>query len=257
MEAFQSGTSQFVTDAEIYRRIDEAATGLYDMLISALGEDYFVTKTIVPHPDDQAYVALPRDFYRLVSVHEARRLPDLDAFGNDVYDFFDVEAFQRTDETALLNMRAAPQGPFKYRLAAERVRQKLTASTASTALSDVLELLPKRTVAGFVRLCYIPRLAQYDDPATGTADADDPLTDADPIYPGINGWEEHVVLSVAIRLLAKEESDTSDLRAERDRIEARILAARGKRDVGRPERVTNVRRSRLASVNRRGRWDDL
>ena len=89
------------------------------------------------------------------------------------------------------------------------------------------------------------------------APTETPLTDADPIYPGINGWEEHVVLSVAIRLLAKEESDTSDLRAERDRIEARILMARGKRDVGRPERVTNVRAARLASVNRRGRWDDL
>ena len=49
------------------------------------------------------------------------------------------------------------------------------------------------------------------------------------------------MLKVAIRLLAKEESDTSDLRADLAEVDARISAAAGRRDEGRPERMVDLK----------------
>jgi len=72
----------------------------------------------------------------------------------------------------------------------------------------------------------------------------------------VSGWEEWIVLKVAIRLLAKEESDTSDLRADLAEVDARISAAAGRRDEGRPERMVDLKYQDALdpSWDRRGGW---
>lgn len=57
---------------------------------------------------------------------------------------------------------------------------------------------------------------------------------------GRNGWEEWVVVDAAIKLLAKEESDTSQLERESARLWARIMAALQNRDAGQGKRITDV-----------------
>lgn len=57
---------------------------------------------------------------------------------------------------------------------------------------------------------------------------------------GRNGWEEWVVIDAAIKLLAKEESDTSQLEREAARLWARIMAALQNRDAGQGKRITDV-----------------
>lgn len=59
-------------------------------------------------------------------------------------------------------------------------------------------------------------------------------------FDGINGWEEYVVLDAAIQALIKEESDTSQLMAERSIIEQEIEAMKGDRDFENAERVGDV-----------------
>lgn len=231
MEATHSGTASFVTDTEISSRIDEAAKDLYDKLVSALGEDYFVSTV----DDCQWYaflgnardwhVALPSDFYRLISVHW-----DSSSSGGVAPQYEKLEPFQRELMTELLNMPARDTGPYFYRLKAF-----LFTGNDPVTLGDYLEVWPPRLTESYVRVTYIPQYQTGGD---------------DPIYPGIHGWEEYVVLSVAIRLLAKEQNDTSDLRAERDRIERRIEAARGKRDVGAPERIALTRKARVMGTRR-------
>lgn len=227
MQATQGGSSGFVEDDEIKRRIDEAATDLYDKLVTNMGEDYFVTKTLRSTNEYTLY--LDDDFYRLVSLHHAFSV-------GDVLRYEVVEPFQRGDATRLLNLPPvdSKQGPLFYRLCASRPR---SGSPAVTTLVDCIEVYPPQ-IEGTDRdflVHYIPRLQVYDE---------GDITDNDPIYPGINGWEEYVVLSVAIRLLAKEESDTSDLRAERDRIERRIEMLKSRRDVGRPAKIVRTRKRR-------------
>lgn len=228
MEATHSGTASFVTDTEISSRIDEAAKDLYDKLVSALGEDYFVTDvndclwTNFGEVSDR--IILPDDFYRLISVHWDEKP------GQTPHAYRKMEPFQRELVTELLNQPKTDAGPFFYRL-----KGVLFTGDDPINLVDYLEVYPARLTEFYARVTYIP---QY---VTGGTN---------PIYPGIHGWEEYVVLSVAIRLLAKEQNDTSDLRAERDRIERRIEAARGKRDVGAPERIALTRKARVMGTRR-------
>ncbi len=49
------------------------------------------------------------------------------------------------------------------------------------------------------------------------------VEDDDDILDGVLGWEEYIVVDVAIRVLMKEESDVSDLQRERDRLYTRIV----------------------------------
>lgn len=57
---------------------------------------------------------------------------------------------------------------------------------------------------------------------------------------GRSGWEEWTVVDAAIKLLAKEESDTSQLEREAARIWARIMKSMANRDAGQAKRITDV-----------------
>lgn len=65
------------------------------------------------------------------------------------------------------------------------------------------------------------------------------VSDADSID-GRSGWEEWVVIDAAMKLLAKEESDTSQLEREAQRVWARIMAVAENRDAGQSKRITDV-----------------
>ena len=60
-------------------------------------------------------------------------------------------------------------------------------------------------------------------------------------------WREFIVVDTAIKMLGKEESDTSLLERRRANLEKRINEAAAARDVGRSMRIQDVRR---------GRWED-
>lgn len=57
---------------------------------------------------------------------------------------------------------------------------------------------------------------------------------------GRSGWEEWTVVDAAMKLLAKEESDTSQLEREAARIWARIMKSMANRDAGQAKRITDV-----------------
>lgn len=61
----------------------------------------------------------------------------------------------------------------------------------------------------------------------------------------VNGWDEFVILDSAIKVLDKEESDSTLLRAERDQHLQRIEDMKRDRDLGLPETVTDVTRVHL------------
>lgn len=62
-------------------------------------------------------------------------------------------------------------------------------------------------------------------------------------FDGVNGWEELLVLTAAIKALQKEGTDTANLWADRQRLEQRIRSMAERND-GEPERV--LRRARNA-----------
>lgn len=76
-----------------------------------------------------------------------------------------------------------------------------------------------------------------------TGDAWDPIE-------GVNGWEDYIVCAAAIKCLAKEESDTSELRAELAR-HAQRIADMAPRDGGEPHYVQDI------YINSGFGWDDM
>lgn len=72
--------------------------------------------------------------------------------------------------------------------------------------------------------------------------APDRLTDPDATFDGIAGWEEWVVLDAAMKMLEKEETDTSAMANRRAELTREIELLAPDRDAGWPERVTDVGR---------------
>lgn len=76
------------------------------------------------------------------------------------------------------------------------------------------------------------RVWYYPNPKVLTANTD--------TIDGRSGWEEWVVVDAAIKLLTIEESDTSGLEREAQRVWARIMGVVENRDAGQGKRITDV-----------------
>ena len=87
----------------------------------------------------------------------------------------------------------------------------------------IIRLFPEPTSSFPVKIWYIPYATVL-------------VEDTD-TFDGINGWEHYVVLDTAISMLAKEESDTRPLMAERAEIETLIDELSSTRDEGAPWRM--------------------
>jgi hypothetical protein len=59
-------------------------------------------------------------------------------------------------------------------------------------------------------------------------------------FDGVSGWDELVVLELAIAMLDTEESDTSSLKERRNRAEKRIMLMSQNRDMGMPSTITDT-----------------
>lgn len=92
--------------------------------------------------------------------------------------------------------------------------------------ADRLSFLPVPDQAHTITVHYIP------PPTDLAADSD--------TYDGRAGWEEWVVVDAAIKVATKEESDTTELRVERDELWRDITADLVSIDQGAPPRVGDV-----------------
>jgi hypothetical protein len=96
---------------------------------------------------------------------------------------------------------------------------------------------------GAVELWYVPQMLLFsaDDDTIGSVYAGDGTIDEPtPIPPLVRGWEDYVALGAAIKLLNREESDSSALLREQTGIGKRIIALAEPRDTGEPQRIQDV-----------------
>ena len=194
--------SGFVTDDELRRRLNEALKGLYDMLIDAWGQEYYVRDTTITLVSGQNDYNLPADFYKGASVTAS----------NNGY-HYQLRTWEMQELASMQTLSAHTSGAI-YQL---RYRFK----------GRDISIYPTPTQAFSVKVWYIPAMTEL---VLGTDTFD-----------GVNGWEQWAVLTAAIDVLNKEESDTSALMVERSMVEARIRKLAGSQDAGRAARITDVR----------------
>lgn len=198
--------STFISDAELTGYVNQSAYALYDLLCQKYGDAYFVKTppaTITTDGTNETF-ALPTDLYKLLGV-------DLQTNGAP-NGWLTLRPFNMAERNRNWRPNAAPIVGFTS------LRYRLHGSN--------LWLTPLPSSGQTIRVWYVPRMTEL------SADGD--------TLDGISGWTEYVIVDAAIKCLEKEESDTSALMAERDRIVARIEAAASNRDEGAPATVSDV-----------------
>jgi len=101
-------------------------------------------------------------------------------------------------------------------------------TTRYLIVGQQIEFHPTPTWSGTVRLTYIPLPTALDDPAD--------------TFRFINHWQEHVILSTAIKACAVKREDPSTFIAQLREVEQRIIRS-AEQDVGKPKTVVDMYRA--------------
>ena len=218
--------SNFLTLTEWNNNINQSLFELYDLLIGAYDEDYFIAPPVIfttysnnqlyPLPDGSTSFLnqnlapfVPQALYKLIGV-------DL-GVSNANNGWVSVKKFNFMDRNKYFypNTAATIYGVFNlsYRV-----------------LGNNLDLIPTPSSGQQIRLWYIPRMTML-------------LKDTDITSNGISGWIEYVITDAAIKALQKEESDVSVLAAQKLDIRRRIEAMALNRDAGQADTITDSRGS--------------
>jgi hypothetical protein len=196
--------SAFVTDTELTTYINQGFFELYDLVVASF-EDYFTTSTTFTISSGNT-TNLPAGFYKLRGVDFQADATTGVYVPLRMYNFLN----RNTRNTAPYYMTGGAAR--EYRI-----------------MGDQLLFIPADGATGNYRLWYVPTASEL---ANGT--------DTIPTSLSKFGWDEYIVLYAAERMLAKEESDTSDIIRQRGEIAARIEKMAANRDIEQVEHVTDT-----------------
>jgi hypothetical protein len=214
--------SEFVQTPELNSMINNSLAELYDLLITAY-EDYFkapnaifytagnqmaysVPNGALSFQDDSGASFVAEPIYKLLGV-------DLSA-GSSNNGWVTVEKFNFADRNR-----------FVYPNSASQIYGVL--NLCYRYMGSKLEFIPTPSANQAIRLQYIPRLPQLVKPWDITTT-------------NISGWLEYVLVDVAIKILQKEESDTTELERQKLMLKQRIEEAAQNKDAGRPDTISDV-----------------
>ena len=196
--------SNFVTDDEIIRYIDQGYTKLYDLIVSKF-ENYYISDYSFTTTGATQFFDLPNDFYKMVG---------LDQFQN----------FSGSGENAL-TVR-----PFNFN-ERNRYNNILFAVTAAAFYRYLIQgskikILPAPDAGITFKMWYVPAPVK--------------ITTSAQTIDGVSGWEEVVILTAAIQVMNKQELDSSALKREQLEAIDRVITMATERDAALPERVTDL-----------------
>lgn len=198
---------------DLNRLINQGITEYYDLLIAS-GEDYYLSSTTISTISTTDTYALTNDFLAIKGI-------DINLGGQQ---FFSGIRFNWADRNLykLTGTGWFYDQPVYYDLRGQNI-----------------VLMPAPGGVYSVTVWYYP--------------VPPVLSNLSDTLDGVNGWDELVTLSVAIKLLTREESfDAADrLKQDYATCKARIQSRASKRNAGEPPRVTDVRRGNRAGWRRR------
>ena len=194
-----------VTPTQWNYYINKSKDALYDLLISAYGNDYYVAPPLtIPFVSGTDKYALPADYYKTIKVEFA-----IDANNYRVLRRF---APSNTSRTSTLYPNAGYGRDYRYR-----------------ELGDYLYFDPIPNGSDSFRLWYVPLATNL-------------VADIDTLK-GFNGWEEYIIIDVAIKALRKEESDTADHERDLARLTKRLEEMAETRNIGEPAKIIDRERT--------------
>jgi hypothetical protein len=199
--------SNFYTSQEMVSMISQSYKELYDKIITAYGDDYYLATpyTWTTIQNQQLY-PLPNDFYKSLLVEVALNPQDPNSYV--------------TIKQFMLRQKNLFNYPNQYTMyGITNIRYRLEGNN--------LFIVPQTQGAQTLRMWYAPRPSQLIF-----------LTD---LVDGVSGWEEYIVADVCIKMLAKEESDVSVFAAQKKDMDKRLDEMAKNRNIGEPQTVTDAK----------------
>jgi hypothetical protein len=203
-------TNAFITNSELTSYINQSYFELYDLLVGAYGENYYVAAPFYITTDGQnQFFNLPTDCYKVLGVDVQVTSP----VSNNAY--WTLKPFSFAER----NKYAVPNTQLYFGITNLRYRIQ----------GDQLWLNPLPQANQTIRIFYIPRMTTLE-------------FDNDEVQ-GVSGWTEYIITDAAIKCLQKEESDVTVLMAQKQALLARIEAMAQNRDSGMPSTVADAQSS--------------
>jgi len=197
--------SQFYTDQEMISMVSQSYKELYDKLITAYGDDYYVATpyTWTTGNNEQLY-PLPSDFYKSLLVEVALNPQDPNSYVT-------LKQFMFRQK----NLYNYPNQYTMYGIT--NIRYRINGNN--------LMIVPQTQGAQTLRMWYAPRPNQLIN-ATDTVD-------------GVSGWEEYIVADVCIKMLGKQEDYNTIFSMQKAEMNKRIDEMAKNRNLGEPQTVTD------------------
>ena len=199
--------SNYISAPELLNYINEAYYTWYDMVVAAF-EDYYLDDptefTIAGGAP--AEFPLPADFYKLAGLDKS-----ISANGNDR--FYPLRKTRWRERNRTENSFSS---------------YGLRPRTSYRIFKDKILFTPKDGSDGNYKLHYIPTLT--------------PLVLETDTIETFNGFENILIVDVAIKMLNKEETDASMLLLERQRLEGKMQQMLIDRDINEGERIEEIDR---------------
>ena len=197
--------SQFYSDQEMVSMVSQSYKELYDKIVTAYGDDYYVATpyTYTTGQNQQLY-PLPPDFYKLLLCEVALNPQDPNSYVT-------LKQFNMIQK----NLFNYPNQYTMYGIT--NIRYRLNGTN--------LMIVPQTQGGQTLRIWYAPRPNQ--------------LINQTDLLDGVAGWEEYVVAYVCIKMLGKEESETSLFMAQKAEMSKRLDEMSKNRNLGEPQTVSD------------------
>ena len=257
--------SQFVTDTELTRYLNNSWGELYNLIIENFNEDYFTTSHSFSLTSGTDSYSLPSDFYKLRGV-------DLVVTSTESVPLRRYNWAERTRNSVTVRAR-----DYRYRIQKGSIiftplpstndsikifyipdPRKLesvtpsgvtrgttttyTVSSHSFVADDVIN------VSGFLADDYNSQQTVQSVTSTtivtdlNSSALSDPtlIGTVESVFDFYSGWDEYVIIDSAIKILIKEEADVTALLLQKNQMRERIITESQNRDAGEPQTVTDV-----------------
>lgn len=204
--------SGFITTSEWQSMANASLQQLFEKLVEAYGNDYWVQTPFAITTDGQAdHYALPTDFFKLLGVD--LQISNAGAQTSSGWITIWRFNFAQRNQFTLPNIQTLwGRTNCKYRLSGGNIW-----------------FTPLPQAAQPMRLWYAPRFV--------------PLVNSSDSFDGINGWEEWAVNDIAMKALAKENSPMDGVQALQAVQNDRLASIIENRDAGSPATTVDVFRA--------------
>lgn len=214
-----------IQDPELTGYVNQSAFELYDLLVQAYGDNYFLVypdfvfvtdgaKDTFPFPDGSNDYLLADGSTVAPAVYKPIGV-DISTAQGQPGTWVRVDPFNNNERNQF-----AVQGQVPF-VGASSLRYNFRGNNLW------FNMVPQGGQS--LRLLYIPRMTEL------VADTD--------LLDGVSGWTEYVIVDAAIKCLQKQESDVSGLMAQKAALQKRIDAMKVNRNAGQAKTSQRTRRN--------------